>query len=103
MPIAHVNNKAIAGYLLWRDLDPTETNVEDAYACLRKLFDLKDRELQKKRIAGVQSAMCNEPFQQMIMVLKLTNALEHPTPGGSPSGSCVQPSPGAPGLLSPPD
>ena len=97
MRIWHVNNKAIAGYMLWHGLEPTSNNILNTYVKLRKCVDLPAVvPLQKKRIASVQSAMCNESFQVVIALLKLVNAPESPTSGESPSASSVQTPPGAP-------
>ena len=103
MHISHVNNKAVAAYLLWNGVEPTVDNVQDAYALLRKSVGLSAVVLSGKRTAGVQSAMCNEQLQLMVALLKLTNARPLPTSNESPSASCVQSPPGAPGSLLPAD
>ena len=66
----HFTNKTIAAVILLSHGDGSEEGIVRTYRELREYFGLEPRELEKRRIAGVQSAMLNVPFQSMCRVIR---------------------------------
>jgi len=70
MPTPKITNKTLAGYLLWVGLDGTPEEIESAYIFIRHKLGLPEKEIESRRINGVQSAMVNEALQDFVKTLK---------------------------------